>query len=36
VPSLTALSLKTFDVSHFSFHHFVLVILACLSLRART
>uniref|UniRef100_K3YKR4 Uncharacterized protein n=1 Tax=Setaria italica TaxID=4555 RepID=K3YKR4_SETIT len=33
--SLIILSLKTSDVSSFSFHHFVLAILACLSLRAR-
>nr|TKW13549.1 hypothetical protein SEVIR_5G109100v2 [Setaria viridis] len=33
-PSLITLSLKTSDVSSFSFHHFVLVVLACLSLRS--
>eukprot|EP00267_Zea_mays_P052496 XP_020405564.1 uncharacterized protein LOC100501495 isoform X4 [Zea mays] len=33
VPSLMVLSVKTSDVSAFSFHHFVFSILACLSLR---
>ncbi|AQK72848.1 Regulator of nonsense transcripts UPF2, partial [Zea mays] len=34
-PSTKTLSLKTSDVSPLSFHHFVLAILACLSLMVR-
>jgi hypothetical protein len=34
-PSSITLSLKTFDASPSNFHHFVLAILACLTLRAR-
>jgi hypothetical protein len=34
VPSLLVLFLKTFGISPFSLHHFVLIIMACLSLRA--
>jgi hypothetical protein len=36
VSSLMTLSLKTSNVHSFSFHHFVLAILTCLSLRTRT